>query len=68
MHDTDDRRKLAELIAHYNRDPDEDILAGILALLERYFPDMAGHFGHSRCAYEQHMILDSVMRRCGSGE
>ena len=64
MDEENGRRALGDLISRYNRDPDDELVSEILVLVGKFQPEMLGHLERCQCAYEFHMILESIRERC----
>ncbi len=50
------------MIRAYNRDPDAAVLPEMLDCVKTVDPEMWGHMQKCRCAYEFHMMLESLLQ------
>lgn len=62
MENRDIKMRLATMIRAYNRDPDAAMLPVLFDCVKTVDPEMWGHMQRCRCAYEFHMMLESLLQ------
>ena len=56
-----DRQRLKELIDRFNFDPSGENKSALLEIVREVNPTGYGHLVKCRCAYEFHMILETLL-------